>query len=94
MIMMPQKKKISTIIMGKLAGKPAGDSADFIQKFGEESDDEKEMEIPSDEMLSAEDAAMKSFLRALERKDAKGMASAMKDFMYLCEESEDSMEME
>ena len=75
-MMMPEKKKISSLIVSKLSG--AESNIDFIDK---QVPEEKSQE-PS---YSAEEAAMSSFLRALERKDVKGMTAAFKDLMYLCD---------
>lgn len=91
MLIMPQKKKITTIFAERLFN---GDdkNADFVQRMGEESEPVSKQAPTS--TLSAEDAAMNSFLRAMDRKDAKGMASALKDFMYLCEQNEESCGLE
>ena len=84
MLMMPQKKKVSSLIVSKLSG---GDGKlDFIDRGSIEDEESSE---PS---YSAEEAAMSTFLRAMKREDAKGMAAALKDFIYLCEDCEDESE--
>lgn len=83
MMMMPEKKKISSLIVGKLTG--AKENMDFIEK------PKTENSLP-EKSMSAHEAAMSSFLRAFKREDVSGMTSALKDFIYLCEEEEDKME--
>ena len=83
-MMMPEKKKISSLIVSKLSG--AEGKMDFIDKQVPE-------EKSSEPSYSAEEAAMSSFLRALKREDVKGMTAAFKDLIYLCEETEDSSEL-
>ncbi len=79
-MMMPEKKKISSLIVSKLSG--ADSKMDFIDKQVPE-------EKSSEPSYSAEEAAMSTFLRAFKREDVKGMCAALKDFFYLCESGED-----
>jgi hypothetical protein len=72
-MLMNPGKKIPTLIVSKPG---ATDEAKSVE--GGESDVDMGLE-----------SAMEDFLKALEAKDASGMASALKDFNYLCEEKEE-----
>jgi hypothetical protein len=93
MMIMPQKQKIASIFVSKLTSK--GDSADFVQKMGDEGSYKKQYETGAETMndssLALESAAS-SIIAALEKKDSKALKSALKDFIYLCDESEDATE--
>ncbi len=84
MLLMPNKKKIATIIVAGLGKRAMDDS--HVQKMGEESGT-GEYKLPED--TSSNDgieAAMDDFLRAADRKDAKAMARAFKNALVLCED--------
>lgn len=85
MLLMPNKKKIASVIVAKI-GKPKDD---YVQKMGDENGT-GEYEVPEEEENDkiGLEAAMDDFLRAVEKKDAKAMASAFESAMVLCEESE------
>lgn len=85
MLLMPNKKKIATIIVSGLGGRKKDD---FVQGMGEENGtgEYKLPEEDSDDSMGLE-AAMDDFLRAVDKKDAAGMARAFKNAMVLCEES-------
>ena len=95
MMIMPQKQKIASIFVSKLTSKGDQGSGDFVQKMGEPNSYEKEYETgaESDESSGlALESAASSIIAALEKKDSKALKSALKDFIYLCDESEDAME--
>ncbi len=93
MMIMPHKQKVSSIFVSKLTSK--GDSADFVQKMGDDGAYKKKYETGAeavnDSGLALESAAS-SIIAALEQKDSKALKSALKDFIYLCDEQEDAME--
>ncbi len=83
MLLMPNRKKVATIIVQGLKPK-----ADFIQELGTENGT-GEYKMPENEGSSMGlEAAMDDFLRAMDRKDAGGMARAFKNAMLLCDEAE------
>ena len=82
---MPNKKKIAALIVSGIGKK----KDDHVQALGEESGTgsyKLPEEDGGDESMGLE-SAMEDFLRAADRKDAKGMAAAFKNAMVLCEES-------
>lgn len=87
MLLLPNKKKAAAMIVasiGKGSKKP-----DHVQALGEESSTGK-YEVPEDEEGGAGlEACMSDFLAAVEKKDPKGMASALKSAM-VCMPSEES----
>lgn len=88
MLNMLQKKRMPSLFVDRLtSGSSEGKTADFVQRLGEKAET-GEYELPEDDGDVAKEMAMKSFLRAMDRKDAKGMVAALTDFMYLCEGSE------
>jgi hypothetical protein len=85
MLLMPNKKKIATLIVAS-AKQPS-----YVQKLGEESKTGK-FELPEDEMsmdAMGLEAAMEDLLKAFESKDAKAMAEAFKTAMELCGSGEE-----
>lgn len=96
MLLMPNKKKIVSIVVAGMKDKKGGSEgpSSFVQKLGEDSGFEgKEV---SDEPVSdnsyALEAAAKSLQSALKGDNAKGVVSALKNFFSLCEEEEDYAE--
>lgn len=88
-MIMPQKQKIATIFTAKLTGKDEGKNGDFVQRMGEPTSfkSEYEAEGPDDSAGLALESAASSIIAALEKKDAKALKMALKDFIYCCEES-------
>lgn len=72
MLLMPNKKKIATLIVSRIK-KP-----DFVQKLGDESKTGSYDLPEKEEEGMGLKAAMEDFLRAVEAKDARGMAEAFK----------------
>ncbi len=88
MLIMPQKKKIASIFISKLSSQPSeGESKDFVQRMGEESDSD-EYETPGEDYKLAKESAASSIISALEAKDAKALAQALSEFISVCEASE------
>lgn len=85
MLLSPNRKKMATIIVS------GASSPDFVQKLGEESKT-GEFELPKDEASLPVETAMEEFLDAVEKKDAKAMAKAFKNAMYICEGGEPESE--
>ena len=86
MLLMPNKKKIATLIVSGLGGSK---KPDFVQKLGEESGTGEDKLPEAEEEADGVEASMEDFLRAVERKDAKAMARALKNALVMCgEESE------
>lgn len=79
-MMFDDKKKLATIIIGKMGDKEGMEEAP-TNEMGDEMDYELALEAASEDMMSA-----------LEKKDAKLFKSALKDFIYLCDEQEDAEE--
>jgi hypothetical protein len=81
MMMMSPKKKIATIIMASLGKKPEGPKVEPVSN-----------EVPEEDNSMAEESSAEAVLKAVESKDAKALAAAMKDFLEICsykpEESE------
>ncbi len=82
MLMMGPKKKIASVIVGKLKGSP-----DVSEKPVDMT--KPEMDMDPGLMSGAED-----IISAVEQKDAKMLMSALKSFVSLCEEKEDYEESE
>jgi hypothetical protein len=82
-MMMDDKKKIASIIVAK--AKPNG--------MDEVVDEIMPGEPMNDKSMALEDAAS-MIMSAIEKKDAKAMVSALKDFIDMCDEMEDMSEME
>lgn len=89
MLLMPNKKKIATIIM---AGIDGGKKPDYVQRMGEESGTggfaikREEKESGVSEGL---EAAMEDLLAAINRKDARAMARAVKNALIICDHEDD-----
>jgi hypothetical protein len=84
MMMLPDKKKMASIIVAKIKpGKSQEEVVDEVQP-GEAVDDKS---------MALEDAAS-MMMQAVEKKDAKMMVSALKDFIDMCEMKEESYESE
>lgn len=77
MLLMPQKKKLATVIVGKMT------TPDFVQKMGEESSTGG-YNVPEEDDSMVLEEIMGSFMRAIDRRDAKQAVQALKDFMELC----------
>lgn len=97
MLLMPNKKKIVSIVVAGMKDKKEGPdegSSDFVQRLGEESSYEPEMEADETESEDsyALESAARSLLSASKKDDAKGMAKALKDFFVICEAKEGSEE--
>lgn len=77
MLMMGPKKKIASVIVGKLKGSP---------EISEKPVDMQKPEMDADPglMSGAED-----IISAIEQKDAKMLLGALKSFVSLCEEKEE-----
>ncbi len=94
MLLMPNRKKVATIIVSGLRG---GDKKPpFVQKMGEEGGG-PEFKAPEAEEESASDdmgleSAMEEFIAAVEKKDAIAAASAFRSAMTLCEDTGDYTE--
>jgi hypothetical protein len=86
MMMLPDKKKIASVIVDKMKPK----SEEPMEEIKSENNE-------SDYSMAKEDAA-KKMLSAFEKKDSKMLVAALQDFMDMCEmeedESEDESEME
>lgn len=85
MLLMPNRKKVASVIVAGM--KRGGDKKpDFVQKLGEESGtgDFKAPEPEDDDVDVGLEAAMDEFLSAVEAKDAKGMARALKSAVSMC----------
>ena len=74
--MLGDKKKLISIILAEKAPKPEEKSVDGLEA----------------DFSSGYEGAAKDVLMALESKDAKALASAMKDFIMLCVREEDYSE--
>ena len=83
MMMLPDKKKIASLIVNKIKPKMDG---------GMEVD---EQEYQQDESINDNDmaleAAMESFIAAYKREDAAAMAQIFKDAFQLMEQSEEEL---
>lgn len=87
MLLMPNKKKIATLIV-------SGMKPDFVQKMGEKREDK-----PID-MSTAEDkgssmgliSSAEKIMSAVKEGKATMLVSALKEFMAMCEEAEDAGE--
>lgn len=83
---MPNRKKVASVIVAKLSGRPAASSESHVQKMGEDSGTGSYV-LPEDDDDSGVplEAAMDDFLRAVEKKDAAAMARAFRNAMVLCD---------
>jgi hypothetical protein len=83
MLMMPQKKKIATLIMG--SKKP-----DFVQGLGDSSGDTKMVDPnePEKDNSVALESAMQDFSQALKGEDVKAMVSAFRSLLDIADEPE------
>lgn len=87
MMMMPSRKKAVTLIVSGM--KPdfehkSGDRSPSVSPFKEDEED--------DYSLAYKDASRK-ILSAIERKDLDDLATYMKEFVYMCQEDQESEEM-
>lgn len=80
MLMMPDKKKMVSVILGSLSPKNRGDQP------GKETVEKDDVE---DDKSTALRDSMERFLRAVKAEDPGSMVSSMKDFVYLSEENEE-----
>lgn len=86
MLLMPNKKKMASVIVATLGKK----KPDHVQALGEESGT-GEYKLPEDEGsddMTALEACMDDFLKAVEAKDAKAMAAALKSALVCAKEPE------
>ncbi len=81
MMMMPDKKKMMSIILGSLS--PSNEAR---------KDKMKDSDEPEDDKSSALRDAMEKFLRAVKSESPDGMVRALKDFVYLCEDEKETVE--
>ena len=80
MLLLPHKKKMATIIVAGLKPKK-----DYVQAIGEESDTGS-FKVPEGEAgPTGLEAAMGSFLSAVEAKDTAAMAEALKEAVSYCQ---------
>lgn len=79
-MMLMQPKKMASIIVS--SHKP-----DYVDNVGET----KTSNVESDDSIGIE-AAADSILSAIQAKDSKKLVQSLKNFFYLCEESEDESE--
>lgn len=89
MLLLPQKKKIATIVMSKLMPKETRESGDFIQRDVKSEPAEGSLANPEEENSPALESCMVAFLHGIERKSPSDMVSALKDFFYMCDEEEE-----
>jgi hypothetical protein len=85
MMLLGPKKKIASIIIGKMKEKPGSKSPDFVQKLGESSKDAPVPEVEKDSEPGLA-SAMDSFIAAVKKEDSGAAVTAMKDFFYMCQE--------
>ncbi len=86
MLLMSHKKRMSDGIAKKLMGpEPKGYYEGSMSLGGPEP-----MEEMGDE--AGLESAAAAIIRMVDRKDVKGLASALKDFFLMCDESEDAGE--
>lgn len=89
MLLMPNKKKIATLIV-------SGMKPDFVQKMGEKSEEkpfdmpESEGEVGSIGLVSSAEKIM----AAIKEGKPTQLVSALKEFYAMCEEKEDEGEYE
>lgn len=88
MLLMPNKKKMASLIVAGL-GKSSADK--HVQKLGDENGT-GDYKLPEDEDGQGSDleVAMSDFLTAMGKKDAAGMARAFKSALVLCEGHEET----
>lgn len=81
MLLMPDKKKIATLIV-------AGAKPDFVQKFGEKSEDpEIDMDMAEDEESNEGlELAAVAVSKAVKADDAKKLVKALKAFIQMCDD--------
>lgn len=82
-MMLPQKKKIATLIVASLKGKP---------KEGEPSVEPVSNEEPSEDYSLGLESAVEALFSAFEQKDVKAGVSALRDFMDMCDHSSEAMD--
>lgn len=80
MMLMPDKKKIVSIILERIGGSPKGRGP---------YPKEKTEGVDEDVSIALHDA-MSKFLKAIENKDVDNMVNYLKDFVYMCSEEEPS----
>lgn len=92
-MMMSPKKKIATIILGKL--KPSEDEKpEFVQEIGEVEEDAVPMDKPEvDDSLAVKSAA-EDVISAMKKEDAGMFVEAMKNLLELMDSEEDKEEEE
>lgn len=86
MLLMPNKKKVASIIVASLGHRRASEEP-HVQKLGEDSGTgEYKIPEPEDESAMGLESAMEEFLRAADKKDARGMARAFRNALVLCDD--------
>lgn len=87
MMLMGDKKKLATIIVGKMKNK----KPDFVEEFGAEKT-EVNPEKPEVDNSSGMDMASEDLITGINEKNAKMVTSALKAFMDLMETEEETEE--
>jgi hypothetical protein len=85
MMLGPNKKKLVSTIVARISKPEPGPKHHKSESEYGESESEGE---PMDEMAMGLESAAKGMIRAMESKDAKAMVIHLKDFLYLCQESQ------
>lgn len=85
MLLLPNKKKIATIIVGRMK------QPDYVQNLGDEP--QGSFKLPGEEEGGMGlESAMDDLMAAIESKDAKAAAEAFKNAFALAEAKEDNAE--
>lgn len=85
MLLLPQKQKIASMIIGR--GKP-----DFVQKLGEEASSERPSETPEgpeSDASAALEAAASKMISAFKTEDPKTIVSVIKDMFSILANDDD-----
>lgn len=83
MMMLPQKKKIATLIVASLKGKPKEEGPSVEPVSNEE---------PAEDYSLGLESAVEALFSAFEQKDVKAGVSALRDFMEMCDHSSEEEE--
>lgn len=83
MMMSDNKKKLSTLIIGKMKGPNHSDNL----KFGAEKEKPMSEGGEVDNSIGI-DSASEEVMHAIEKKDVKALTSALKSFMDMCYDEE------
>lgn len=93
MLLFPQKKKITSIVIEKLTKKPEQGSTDFVERLSSVPA-EGSLAAPEEEKSLGKEAVGAALLRAIDKKDVKALVSSLSDFMYMCSQESPEEEME